>query len=371
MKPPGAAARTPLLTRRAVLGAALPLGAALLAGGCEPRRAPGAASRRLVLYSSLDPDHLRPVLAAFTAGTGIAVDSAGDTEATKTTGLVQRLLNERDRPRADVWWSSEAIGTVRLAREGVLQAYSSPSAPEEGPGAWPAALRAPDRTWYGIGRRRRVIVHHTARAPAESLPAGFGALFDPRFAGRIGMARPEFGTTRGHFGAMLAALGEPRFRSFARALAQAKVREYDGNATVVRAVAQGEIDIGLTDDDDVFAGLRNGWPIGMLDIPASPASAHSPPAPPTPPMQTPGTIALVRLGPNPEAARSFVDFVLSPEGEALLLSGPAAMLPVREATWRAARPAEPFPPLGDTDWVAAERAIEPALAIWQAVRRSG
>ena len=71
-----------------------------------------APAPTVTLYSSIDGTILREVVAAYEAETGVTVNVLGDTEATKTTGLVERVLAERDRPRADAWWSSEPFGTL-------------------------------------------------------------------------------------------------------------------------------------------------------------------------------------------------------------------------------------------------------------------
>ena len=47
-----------------------------------------------------------------------------DVEAAKTTGLVNRLIAEKDRPQADVFWSGEFAQTIKLKEEGVVSAYN-------------------------------------------------------------------------------------------------------------------------------------------------------------------------------------------------------------------------------------------------------
>src|SRR5690606_15422723 len=106
--------------------------------------------------------------------------------------------------------------------------------------------------------------------------------------------------------------GPDALRAWLRAMAANGVRLYDGNATIVRAIAHGEIDLGLTDTDDVWAAQRNGWPVAMVferrdePAPSDPAALFS-----RGPLLIPNTIALVRGGPNPDAARRLVDFLLS------------------------------------------------------------
>jgi iron(III) transport system substrate-binding protein len=305
----------------------IPLVTLLLALGCEHR------GREVVLYSSVDDYLMRDVVAAFTADTGINVRVVGDTEATKTTGLVQRLLAERRRPRADVWWSSEPFGAMRLADEGALEPYTSPA--EIVPGRpWPRELRDPGGAWYAFAPRARVIVYNTRRVPPDNAPQRIADLADPRWNARVGMARPQFGTTRGHMAALAAAWGDSPFRDWLRAMKANGVRLYDGNSAVVRAVAMGEIDAGLTDTDDVWAGQREGWHVELIfeptDQPGSAAWWSFGPLP------IPNTVARVRGGPNPDAAATLIDFILSEKTERLLARSDSHNAPVRSA------PAEEF-----------------------------
>ena len=77
------------------------------------------------------------------------------------------------------------------------------------------------------------------------------------------MARPQFGTTRSQMAYLLSSCGEELFRKWLNQLHEGHIRLYDGNSAVVRAVAMGEIDAGLTDSDDVAAGRREKWPVAM------------------------------------------------------------------------------------------------------------
>ena len=74
----------------------------------------------VTLYTSVDDTFARMVAQRYTEKTGVVVHIVGDTEATKTTGLVARLKAEADHPIADLWWSSEPFGTIDLAQQGNL-----------------------------------------------------------------------------------------------------------------------------------------------------------------------------------------------------------------------------------------------------------
>lgn len=315
---------------------------------------PSAGAREVVLYSSVDDHILQEVVRAFEASSGITVRVVGDTEATKTTGLVQRMLAEKDRPRADVWWSNEPYGTIRLGREGLLAPHTSPAAAEF-KGGWPPELRADDGTWFGFALRRRAVVYNTKKLDAAAVPADLQALTDPKWKGRIGMARPQFGTTRGQMAAVLAQAGPGAYRAWLEGLKANNVRLYDGNSTMVRAVAQGEVDIGLTDTDDVYGGQREEWPVNMVLAGFGGGEA----------LPIPNTIGLVKGGPNPKEAAALIDFVLGEPVERILAQGEARHAPVRPAL--AAELGFPSGTGAIPDFEAVEGRMAEAMKIWDEV----
>lgn len=322
-------------------------------------------SREVVLYTSADDYLVREVVSTYERKTGVRVRVQGDTEATKTTGLVLRLLAERARPRADVWWSSEPFGTIRLAREGVLEPYVSASAEADLGGAWPGTLRAKDGTWYGFASRGRVIVYNTNAVPREDVPRTLRDLLDPKWSGRVGMARPQFGTTRGHMSALVVMCGEEALRAWLEGMKANGARIYDGNAMVVQAIARGEIHVGLTDTDDVWVGQRNGWPVDLvyeaLDDDEASAGLCS-----FGPLVMPNTVAKVRGGPHPRQAAALIDFLLSEEVERMLASSESRNAPVRP---RVAAEFEAFaiPLLAEVDFHAVADAMDRAVAICEEV----
>lgn len=316
----------------------------------KPEAPPALKREEVIVYCSADAPVAQPILDAFQKKTGIIVRAVFDTEATKTTGLVNRLLGEHEsgKPQCDVWWSSEPFGTIRLARAGALAPYTSPIEATEfkGVGGWPAPWRgrsaiAGDATtegvWYAFAFRTRQIVFNTKYVAAADAPRTLGDLTNPKFKGRVAMARPQFGTTRGHMAAISAS---PEFRPWLSTLAANDLRIYDGNATVVRAVGNGEVWVGLTDNDDVEAGKANGWPVSShlcIDL-LTPSAGGA--TGPTCPM--PNTVALVRGGPNAAAAGRLIDFLLSADGQGLLGKSEAHATSLHPALapelWKAATP---------------------------------
>ena len=75
----------------------------------------------LIVYVSADEQVARPIIEAFEQESGLVVGVRYDTEATKTTALASLLRAERERPRADVFWSSECFAVAQLAMEGSFE----------------------------------------------------------------------------------------------------------------------------------------------------------------------------------------------------------------------------------------------------------
>src|SRR5881394_3304242 len=123
--------------------------------GCDGRSTPPAA-KEVVLYSSIDEPYLRPLAQRFEKETGITVRVVTDTEATKSAALVQRLLAEKDRPQADVYWGNEIFHTINLAEQGCFAPYR-PAAAQDVPAKW----RGADDLYTDIGLRARMIAFST------------------------------------------------------------------------------------------------------------------------------------------------------------------------------------------------------------------
>ena len=281
----------------------------------------------VVAYVSADRAIAIPVLEAFTRETGIRVRPLFDTEATKTTGLANRIRRERDRPRADVFWSSEPFAVEQLASEGLLAPAVHPLL-ESHPREW----RRPDDRWFAFAGRARVIAFDPERIPVEDLPGFWSDLVDPRWNGRIAMADPRFGTTRGHIGAIevLGELGPSKlsFEDWIEGLGRNRVRLMPGgNAATVDAVVRGEVLLGLTDSDDVRAVRRRGVEIGAI---APRHLAEGVPDGGT--MLVPNAAGVVEGSEHPDLAARLVAFLASAEVERMLHDSPSGNLPIAHPT---------------------------------------
>ena len=92
----------------------------------------------------MDQVFSEPILKLYEKRTGIRVLPVYDVEAAKTTGLVNRLITEKDHPQADVFWNGEFVQTLLLQTDGLLAPYQSPNSAD-----------IPDCSRQNVWRRRR------------------------------------------------------------------------------------------------------------------------------------------------------------------------------------------------------------------------
>lgn len=273
----------------------------------------------LTLYTSVDDTFAKMVIDAFIKETGIRVHILGDTEATKTTGLVTRIMAEMEHPTADVWWSSEPMGTILLDQSGALESGAMHGMIAED---WPDALHSKDWSWVGMAMRARVIVYASDRI--NEPPTTMAQLTDPKYKGIVGMSRPQFGTTRIHMAMLADTWGIEGLTDWLIAMEHNRLRLYDGNARVVQAVALGEIDIGLTDTDDVWSGQRNGWKVELAYESVADHTQWTSAGP----TLIPNTVAIIKDAPNRELAKQLAAFLVSPKVEELLYQSTTHNTPI-------------------------------------------
>lgn len=292
--------------------------------------APPPVKVTVVVYCAVDRDFAEPLLRDFATQSGLDIRPVFDTEAGKTTGLANKLLAERDNPRADVWWSGELFVTIDLARKGVFAPYRPPTAADI-----PEEYRDPEGYWTAYGLRARVIAYDPKRTRPEDLPRSWAALTDAKYKGKVALADPRFGTTRGHMAVLCSLWGEAELTRFLQEIRENDYRRANGNAHALLLLKQGLVDFAATDTDDVIVARRRGDSIDMiyprLDHPIS----HRPGEPGETgttihgTLWIPSSVALVKGSRNPAAARALVDHLASRDIERALALSDSQNVPVR------------------------------------------
>jgi len=283
-----------------------------------------------VLYCSVDAHFATDILNLYQQRFGLSVRVIYDSEAGKTTGLVQRIRAEAGSAGADIFWSSEIFNTILLAREGRLSAYDSPAAADI-----PARYRDSSHHWTAFGLRARVLAFDRLETTSDSLPTTWEALAQKQWASKLALANPLFGTTRGHVAAMFALWGEARGRAFLNSCARYALVT-DGNSAAVRAVLAHSRSLGMTDSDDVVLAsravdrLKNARSLTV----ASRITSVYPDMGDGGTLLIPNTVAIVAGGAHPKAARKLYDFLVSADVERLLAQSDSRNIPVRQSLRR-------------------------------------
>src|SRR5207244_6336215 len=117
------------------------------------RCSPSVGTQTVVVYVSHDQVFSEPILKDFENDTGIKVLAVYDTEETKSTGAMNRLIAEKNNPQADVYWANEPVRAEALKQRGVSTPYVSASA--EGIAD---QFKDPDHNWTGFSARARVLL---------------------------------------------------------------------------------------------------------------------------------------------------------------------------------------------------------------------
>lgn len=272
-----------------------------------------SAAAEVVVYTSEDQVFSEPVLKAFEAKTGIAVKAVYDTEETKSTGVVNRLLAERANPQADVFWSNDPVRPIFLHRKGILTAYRSPNRERI-----PPQYRDAEGYWTGFSARARVIVYDRHLVTPEAIPHSVLDLTAPPWKGQAAFANPLFGTSTIHAAALFTIWGEGRAKTFFEQMKHNGVRIATSNGEVRDLVAAGEVAWGFTDTDDAHVAVTEQKPVEVVYPDQDGVGT----------LIMPNMVVMIKGGPHPEPAKQLIDYLLSAEVEEQLAFSPAAQMPL-------------------------------------------
>ncbi len=281
----------------------------LALGACAKKEPP----QMVVVYASVDDVFARPVAEKFEKETGIQVKLVPDTEETKSTGLLNRLIAEKSRPVADVFWSGDPMRAEVLKAKGISSPYKSPNLV-----GMPPQFSDPEGHWSALAARARIIIYNKSLVPAGQEPRGLADFLDPKWQGKACLANPLFGTTSMHAAILFETMGEERARAFFEGLKANQVKMLSSNGEVKRRVADGEFAFGLTDTDDANEALKDGKPIGIVYPDADGIGT----------LVMPTAAVFIAGAPHAENGKRFIDFLLSAEVETMLAAS-AAQMPLR------------------------------------------
>ncbi|MBM3523865.1 MAG: ABC transporter substrate-binding protein [Alphaproteobacteria bacterium] len=270
----------------------------LLVAACLATMAPGAdaqsPSGRLVLYTSQPQADAQATVDAFRKiHPGVEVSFTRD----GTTQLMNKLRAEftAGAPQADVLFIADAMTMEALKKDKRLLAY-----PEAKTDGFPIGAHDADKTYFATKLITTGIVVNKA-APVR--PTRWADLAKPEVKGQLIMPSPLYsGAAAIHMGVLTRAPGLGW--SYYEQLAKNGTQSARGNGAVLEAVAGGQKLYGVLVDFMAIRAAQKGSPIEFV-FPEDGVSVVTEP------------VAILANTKNTGAAKAFVDFLLSPDGQAL------------------------------------------------------
>ncbi len=256
-----------------------------------------AASGKLVLYTSQPDKDAAKTVAAFNS---VEPNVTVEWIRSGTTEVMNKLRAEiaAGDPKPDVLLIADVVNMESLKRDGHLLAYKG--APV---GPYSSDTYDADMTYFGTKLITTGIMYHTS---AKIKPTSWKDLIRPEVRGLVTMPSPLYsGAAAIHMGAITRSEGLGW--DYYEKLAANDTVPVKGNGAVLRAVSGGQKVYGIVVEFIVIRSKGKGAPIEFV-FPNEGVSAVTEP------------VAILKTGKNPEAAKAFIDFILSEDGQRLAVS---------------------------------------------------
>jgi iron(III) transport system substrate-binding protein len=195
-----------------------------------------ALAQEVNVYSHRQPELLQPLVDAFTAETGIAVNVAFVDK-----GMAERLVAEGDRSPADLVLTVDIARLMQVVEAGVVQPVQSDVLESN----IPEALRDPNDQWFGLTARARIVYASKERVQPGEVTT-YEDLASEKWKGRICSRSGLHDYNVALLGAVIAHYGEATATTWAEGLKANLARKPDGgDRDQVKAIAAGECDIAI------------------------------------------------------------------------------------------------------------------------------
>ena len=272
-----------------------------LAPGLARAQAPDEARAKsegaVVYYTSSRPAVAEKHARAFEKRHGIKVQVFRSGSEKVVAKLEAEM--EAGRVHADVLNVSDPGYFFVLQARGGLLPYASKST-----AAIPDAFKDRDGHWAASRLTAMTIAYNTRLVRAADAPRRWADLTDPKWKGKLTIASPAYGGTSLNWAAGIVRLYGWKFFED---LAKNQPLLTEGHVPGMQVVSSGERPVSAEMNDyDARAGLARGQPIGIV-------------VPEEGTFVIPAPIAVLKVTARPNAARLFMDFILSDEGQAVFV----------------------------------------------------
>ncbi len=258
------------------------------------------AKTPITIYSSVNEDVLSEIVAEFNKRTPDVNMKYFRLGTTKIIAKVNAEL-KAGKIRADVVWTAEPAYFEELKQKGLIIKYASPAAKDI-----PQIFHDPEGYYIG-GRILSIgLMYNTKLVKDVEAPKDWNDLLDPKWKKQIVHASPLYSGS-----ATATTTGLTQSQKFGWAyyekLAKNGCQVIKGQSGTARKVAGGEYMVGVGLDYTVRKMTAKGSPIKFVYPTSGTVTWGSP-------------IAIFKDSENKEAAKKFIDFILSPDGQKFLLS---------------------------------------------------
>lgn len=259
-------------------------------------------TRELVVYSGRSKGLVHPIIKQFEKETGITVK----VRYGNTAQLAVALLEEGEKSPADLFWAQDAGALGAVSKHGLFQAL-----PESVLSKVPAKFRNADGTWTATSGRARVLAYAPERVKAEELPRSVFDLTDAKWKGRVGWA-PQNASFQAFVTAMRVLEGEEKTEEWLRGMKANGAKSYPKNTPIIRALAAGEIDLGLPNHYYLmrFKKGDSGFPVEQTFFASGDAGN----------LVNVAGIGVLKSGNHTEEVSSFIEYLLSPKVQQFFIS---------------------------------------------------
>lgn len=288
-----------MMTKKTVapVGWVLLLGASMMALGAaatafaQPLNLDAAKKEgKIVIYGTIVPRVMTLIEKGFEAKYGIKTEYwRGD-----ATKVVDRVLTEwrAGKPGFDVVIG--ARGPLSLAKSDGVYAKYTPAAAAN----FPAKFKDKDGQLTAMRVTPVGILYNTELVKSADVPKSLDDLLDGKWQGKISMPDPSRHASTAQYLWNLQQIKGDKWTDFARGLAKQKPMLLESYSTVPNAIVRGESAVGITYIQ--YAGQTKG-PISFAPI------SHV--------FADPSDVALSAKAANPNAAKVFIEYLCSAEGQ--------------------------------------------------------
>lgn len=194
--------------------------------------------------------------------------------------------------------SVRGVETHQMVKDGFIQPYQSPES-----AAYPQGFKDAKGYWVDYFDAYNIIAYNTKLVPKEHAPKAWDDLLDPRWKGKIAMDDEMYSW----YAAMAVAWGRERAERFMKALAKQEIQLRSGQTLIAQLMAAGEFHMGMALAHRIERMKEQGAPIEWVTT-LDPITVSLHP------------IGVAAKAPHPNSAKLFIDFVLSKEGQQLVLA---------------------------------------------------